>query len=95
MDRRCGGAPAAIYERIHRDSELYAQRVVDRLIWRSEQLSDFPLSGRLVPEYYSEEIREMIEGPYRIIYRVMSDQIDILALVHGSQLLPPDLTENI
>ena len=47
----------AIYERIHRDSELYAQQVVDRLILRSEQLSDFPLAGRSVPEYQMEEIR--------------------------------------
>ena len=79
----------AIYERIARDSRLYARQVIDRLIGRSEQIGAFPLSGRVVPEYEAQDIREVIEGPYRIIYLVKPDQIDVLALVHGAQLLPP------
>jgi len=46
------------------------------------------MSGRKVPEYESDEIREVIEKPYRIIYRIKPDQIDVLAVVHGAQLLP-------
>ena len=81
----------AIYERIAQDAPLYAQRVVDRLTKRSEQIAMFPKSGRMVPEYEVPDIREVIERPYRIIYRIKAEQIDILAVVHGAQLLPPEL----
>ena len=81
----------AIYEHLARDSPIYARRIVDRLIRRSEEVSDFPLSGRMVPEYETQEIREVIERPYRVIYRATAGRIDILAVVHGTQMLPPEL----
>jgi len=77
-----------IYTYISQNSPVYAKRMVDKITRRSEQISDFPMSGRKVPEYQSDEIREVIEKPYRIIYRIKPDQIDVLAVVHGSQLLP-------
>jgi toxin ParE1/3/4 len=80
-----------IYEHIAQDAPLYAQRMIDRLTKRSEQIAAFPRSGRMVPEYEAPDIREVIERPYRIIYRIKADQIDILAVVHGAQLLPPEL----
>jgi addiction module RelE/StbE family toxin len=79
----------AIYERIAQDSPLYAQRMIDRLTRRSEQIAVFPQSGRMVPEYEAPDLREVIERPYRIIYRIKADQIDILDVVHGAQLLQP------
>lgn len=81
----------AIYEYIASGSPLYAQRMIDRLLRRSEQIAAFPLSGRIVPEYEREDIREVIERPYRIIYRVRANQIDVLAVVHSTQLLQPEL----
>ena len=81
----------AIYEHIARDAPLYARRTIDRLTKRSEQIAAFPWSGRMVPEYEVPDIREVIERPYRIIYRIKTDQIDILAVVHGAQLLLPEL----
>ena len=81
----------AIYEYIAKDSSVYAQRMVDRLTRRSEQIAAFPLSGHIVPEYEAEDIREVIEKPYRLIYRVKSDRVDVLAVVHGAQLLPSKL----
>ena len=59
-----------IYEFIAQHSPVYAQRVVDRLTRRSTQIATFPNSGRLVPEFQRVDIREVIEGPYRLIYRV-------------------------
>jgi plasmid stabilization system protein ParE len=56
-----------IYEYIAQNSPVYAKRVVDKITRRSEQIAEFPLSGRKVPEYKSEDIREIIEKPYRII----------------------------
>ncbi len=75
----------AIYAFIAKDSPGYALRMVDRLTRRSQQIADFPLSGRKVPEYEMEQIREVIEGPYRIIYYLKPDQIDVLAVIHGAQ----------
>jgi plasmid stabilization system protein ParE len=77
-----------IYEHIARDSAIYAQRVIDRLTRRSEQLATFPWSGRSVPEYDAPDIREVVEKPYRVIYRISAHRIDVLAVVHSAQLLP-------
>jgi len=32
------------------------------------QIAEQPFSGRMVPEISLENIREVIEGPYRILY---------------------------
>ncbi len=74
-----------IYAYIAQDSEKYALLTVDRLTSRSRQIGAFPLSGRRVPEYDTDEIREIIEGQHRVIYRIKSDQIDVLAVIHGAR----------
>jgi toxin ParE1/3/4 len=75
----------AIYHFIAQDSPAYAKRMVDRLTQRSQQIGEFPFSGRSVPEYEMQQIREVIEGPYRIIYYIKVDRIDVLAVLHGAQ----------
>ena len=47
-----------------------ARRHVQLLLDRAEQAAKFPQSGRMVPEYQDENLREMIEGNYRIVYEV-------------------------
>ena len=42
--------------------------MVDKITSRPEQIAEQPFSGRKVPEYDAEDIREIIEAPYRIIY---------------------------
>lgn len=81
----------SIYQYIAQDSPLYAQRVADKIICRSEQIAAFPQSGRRVPEYEASDIREIIERPYRLIYRIKADQIDVLAVIHGAQRFPEQL----
>ena len=75
----------AIYAYIAKDSTEYALRMVDRLTRRSQQIADLPLSGRRVPEYDMAQIREVIGKPYRIIYHIKPDQIDVIAVVNGAQ----------
>jgi len=75
---------AAINAYIAQDSPEYATRMVDRLTRRSQQIAGFPLSGRRVPEYDMDQIREVIEGAYRIIYHIRPDQIDVLAVIHAA-----------
>ena len=57
----------ALHDYIARDSSEYARRMVERLTERSLQISKHPFSGRKVPEYDADKIREVIEGPYRLI----------------------------
>ncbi|HEX8693003.1 MAG TPA: type II toxin-antitoxin system RelE/ParE family toxin [Longimicrobium sp.] len=72
----------AIHAYIAQNSERYAQRTVDRLTNRTKQIAQFPRSGRVVPEFESEDIRELIEGHYRLIYEIQPRQIVIAAVVH-------------
>jgi plasmid stabilization system protein ParE len=81
---------SAIYAYIAQNSPQYAARMVDRLTRRSQQITQFPASGRIVPEFETEQIREVIEGSYRIIYYIKPDQIDVLAVIHGSQQITED-----
>jgi addiction module RelE/StbE family toxin len=81
----------SIYEYVSHDSDVYADRLMDRLTRRSQQIGTFPRSGRSVPEYEAPDIREVIEGSYRIIYRIKKEQIDVLAVIHSAQQLPPEL----
>ncbi len=53
-----------IYEYISLTSPTYAKRMVDKITRRSEQIVEYSLSGRKVPEYNAKDIREIIEKPY-------------------------------
>ena len=74
----------ALFNYIAQNSPEYAKSMVDRITRRSQQIAKYPLSGRVVPEYDFNQIREVIEGSYRIIYHIKSDQIDVLAVIHGA-----------
>jgi len=80
-----------IYDFISLNSPTFDKRMVDRITQRSVQIAGQPLSGRKVPEFDAENIRELIEKPYRIIYRIKPEQIDILAVIHGARLMPEDI----
>ena len=47
----------------------------------------------MVPEYELNEVRELIEGSYRIIYFINEekDQIEVLALIHTFRERPEPL----
>jgi toxin ParE1/3/4 len=75
----------AIHEYIAQSSPVYADKLVTRIIQRSEQFTLFPRSGRIVPEYSYPDVREIIEGSYRLMYVAKSDEIDVLAAIHTTQ----------
>lgn len=77
----------AIHARISETSVEYANRIVDRLTRRAAQMEQFPRSGRAVPEFGLPQLRELIEGPYRLIYRIGPDGVEILAVLHGARSL--------
>lgn len=78
----------AIHDFIAQTSADYAKRTVDRITHRSKQIASFPLSGRIVPECQFPQVREVIEGSYRIIYHIAPDQINVIAIIHQAQQTP-------
>lgn len=79
-----------ISEYIARDNHLAATKWVETLFDKVQLLESSPESGRIVPEIQREDIRELIYGNYRIIYRVENDNISMLTVRHGKQILPLD-----
>ena len=71
---------------IHKDSPLYAQKVVEELISASRRLIQFPSRGRKVPELTSTH-RECFVYSYRLIYRIEEQHVLIVAVIHGKRLL--------
>ena len=65
-----------------------ARSVTARLLLRSRKLATPPITGRRLPEYPEVELREVLERPYRIIYLVKGDRIEILTVKHYRQRLP-------
>jgi len=78
---------AEIFEFVARDDLEAADRLVARLIEGGEALGRFPRSGRRVPEIRSADVREVIEGNYRIVYRVRKRVVEILTVFEGHRLL--------
>ena len=75
---------------IAEDKPMASDKWVVSIFKTVEKLSAFPKSGRIVPEFGRDEIRELMYGNYRIIYQVSSSLIEILTVRHGSQILPED-----
>ena len=46
-------------------------------------LADFPLSGSVVREFGRADIRQVLLGDYRIIYRVKDNIPEIISIRHG------------
>ncbi len=77
-----------LFDYIAEDSNRYATITVTRLYNRVQLISENPYMGRIVPEINEKPIREILEGNYRIIYRIKSKtQIDILRVYHSARLL--------
>jgi plasmid stabilization system protein ParE len=72
---------AAAYMR--RDSPAYAASFVNRALQAGRLLRHSPERGRIVPEFQSRSIREILVQSHRLIYRIEDDQISIVALIHG------------
>lgn len=71
---------------IAKDNPDAAERWVNELFAAVERLTEFPESGRVVPEVGVRRIRELIFGAYRVIYSV-KDKVEILTVRGGSQRL--------
>ena len=74
-----------ISEFIRRDSSDRAALFISRLIDATEKLSEYPNSGRIIPEVKIKEYCEIIYGAYRIMYKLEQHNILILADIHSAR----------
>jgi len=70
------------------DDPQVARRFAHKLKRRTETLCRFPNRGRVVPEIGRDDVRELIEGNYRLVYRIFEDSVHLLAIFEGHKLLP-------
>jgi toxin ParE1/3/4 len=79
----------SIAEYISKDSKFYAKREVLKIRNATSILKTLPLSGKIITEITKSDFREIIQGNYRIIYKIVSIQrIDIITIHHASRSLP-------
>ncbi|MCP4606927.1 MAG: type II toxin-antitoxin system RelE/ParE family toxin [Proteobacteria bacterium] len=73
---------------IARDNPVAAQKWVEKLIFAIEQAADMPMSGRMVPEFQRADLREIIQGNYRIVYYTSEENIYVLTVFEGHRRFP-------
>ena len=84
-----------IHDYIARDSKFYVQKVSQEIVDKSEKLKDFPEIGRIVPEIGDPNIRELIIYSYRLIYEILPNKIQILALIHGKRNVSSEILNQL
>lgn len=75
----------SIKDYISRDSEYFGMVVAERKFNAVERISEFPGIERMTPEADDPEIKEILVHNYRVIYRIYTDNILILAIVHSAR----------
>ena len=69
-----------------KSGKVIAYEIYTRIIDHVESIDSFPESGRVIPELLTigiRDLRELIEKPWRIFYRVTSDEIQIISVIDG------------
>lgn len=75
----------SIHDFIAKESPFYAQKTIEEFLIRIEVLAKYPEIGREVPEFDRKDIKELIQGNYRIIYRIKSKSISIIRVHHSAR----------
>lgn len=81
----------SIHDYISQDSKRYASITINKIYHRAQLLIEQPLLGRIVPEFNDSNIRELIIGNYRLVYKVVDKYtLDILRVYSSARLLKED-----
>lgn len=85
-----------IVDYIARDNYSAAEKWTADLFQKTDRLVNHPRSGRRVPEYNEPELREIITGNYRVVYRIREkkEAVYIQTVWHGRQN-PPKTSEEV
>ncbi|MGH2588927.1 MAG: type II toxin-antitoxin system RelE/ParE family toxin [Dehalococcoidia bacterium] len=72
---------------IARDSPTAARRLAQRITAAARRAAAFPRSGRVVPESDDDAIREVFVSSYRVIYRILQTDVQVVMVHHGARTL--------
>lgn len=75
---------------IARDNPGAARRWVERLRQRARLAAAMPQTGRRLPEAPGVDVREVILGSYRIVYRLVPGAFEVIMVLEGHRLLTGD-----
>ena len=83
-----------IYDYISHDSKIYAKRQIVSIKNKTKVLKSSKYIGKVVDEIGIPVIRELMEGNYRIIYKILNEkEISILTIHHSSRNLAKRIVE--
>ncbi len=72
---------------VSRHFRQYGAASIDRIYDAVGLLADFPEMGRWVPGFRSREIRQLIVRNYLVTYRLIGDEVRIMAVSGGGQIM--------
>lgn len=67
-----------------------ADRLSAAILKRTRQLGAFPRSGRVIPEFQVESLRELLEDEFRVLYEIYPDRVEVFGVVSARRQLLPD-----
>ena len=84
----------AIADYIALDNYIAANRLVNSLVNKVKRFKDFPLSGRIPPEFSYAKYRELIIPPCRVLYYFEDDTVYITHIMQSEQQLRKYMLED-
>ncbi len=72
------------------DNPSAAEQWIEKIFGSVERLVKYPESGRVVPEIKRKEFREVVQGNYRVIYKIQETQLLVLLVKNYRQNLDED-----
>ena len=75
---------------IAEDNKIAARNWVERIRKQAQNICQTPFAGRVVSELGQEDIREIVFGNYRIVYRVSKEVLEVLTVFEGHRLFRSD-----
>ena len=73
-----------IFDQLAVRSPHFAGRFVQRVTESLERVAGYPMLGRMIPEFGVPQLREVLQPPYRVMYRVKPNEIEVIAVAHSS-----------
>ena len=70
------------------DNPTAARKWVERIRRQAKQALQLPKSGRIVPERPRDDLREFLDGNYRIVYKIHDDAVEIMTVFERHRQTP-------
>jgi len=63
------------------------QQFVSNILEKAQRLLEHPDSGKMVPEFGQEQIREIVYPPFRIVYTRHAAEVNLVRIWRSERLL--------